>query len=222
MLFKHIFYAVWDLKSKDRWVRWHGDHSHMSLEQSDSTGGKHFKVCLKKISVWSLIEYEEEEEKEEEKSASHGRLFRAAEVMWLHVGSAVCHRRFRSRGDPRAARKKMMGWGGSEVKPARRTREKNWGRPPEWQATAEFTHLETWTRPPLPSSFSSIARVFTHTQLSKAGLSHHRFTFFSLSLSLSLSLLLQINSSLLALVWSHEEANHSNPLHLDDVLFLLI
>lgn len=78
----------------------------MSLEQSDSTGGKHFKVCLKKISVWSLIEYEEEEEKEEEKSASHGRLFRAAEVMWLHVGSAVCHRRFRSRGDPRAARKK--------------------------------------------------------------------------------------------------------------------
>lgn len=80
--------------------------------------------------------------------------------------------------------------------------EKNRERPPEWQATAEFTHLETWTRPP-PSSSSSIARVFTHTHLSIAGRSH-RITFFSLSL-------LQINSSLLALVvWSHGEANHSN------------
>ena len=185
MLFKHIFYAVWDLKSKDRWVRWHGDHSHMSLEQSDSTGGKHFKVCLKKISVWSLIEYEEEEEKEEKKAPRTADC--SVRLKWCGFTSGL--RSVIADFDPEVIqelreKKKMMGWGGSEVKPARRTREKNWGRPPEWQATAEFTHLETWTRPPLPSSFSSIARVFTHTQLSKAGLSHHRFTFF-LSLSLS-------------------------------------
>lgn len=70
---------------------------------------------FKKISVRSLIEYEEEEEQEEEK-----RLLSAAEVMWLHVGSAVCQRRCRSRGDQELREK----GGSSEVKPARRTREK--------------------------------------------------------------------------------------------------
>ena len=220
MLFKHIFYAVWDLKSKDRWVRWHGDHSHMSLEQSDSTGGKHFKVCLKKISVWSLIEYEEEEEeKEEEKSASHGRLFRAAEVMWLHVGSAVCHRRFRSRGDPRAARKNKW-WGGGALKsnPQDGQEKKTEGDhlSDKQQLSSHIWKPERDLRspPPFPPLRASL-RTRNSPKLDSA-------TTDSLFFSLSLSLLLQINSSLLALVWSHEEANLSNPLHLDDVLFLLI
>lgn len=92
--------------------------------------------------------------------------------------------------------------------------EKNRERPPEWQATAEFTHLETWTRPP-PSSSSSIARVFTHTHLSIAGRSH-RITFF-----FSLSPPNKLFSSRFGGVKSRRGKSLQS-LHLDDVLFLLV
>ena len=168
---------------------------------------KHFKVCLKRLQsgIWLNMKKKKKKKKKKKSDCS-------VRLKWCGFTSGL--RSVNADSDPEVI-KSWAKKGGALRSNQQHGQEKNRERPPEWQATAEFTHLETCTPPPLPSSSSSIARVFTHTHLSIDGRSH-RFTF-----CFSLSPPNKLFSSRFGGVKSRRGKSLQS-LHLDDVLFLLI